>query len=231
MTRFRPSPLVAAAVLAAALMAIGPLGCQKEPPAEPAKPPAAGPAEAKPEGGAAPAQAPQAPEPPEKTEEECIFNPEPAVDAPQAPDEPEKAEADAPTAPEIQAAYWLNTEPLTLAGLRGKVVVLEFWATWCPPCRATIPHLARMFQTYKDKGVVFVSLTDEPRETVEPFVRKMKMPYPIGGGSPTFRAYGVRGIPHAFLIDPSGKVVWEGHPMAGLETAIEKQLAATPPTR
>jgi len=145
-----------------------------------------------------------------------------------SPDEPAEA-ASGPKAPEIQAAYWLNTEPLTLADLRGKIVVLEFWATWCPPCRTTIPHLSKLYKTYKGRGVVFISLTDEPQETVEPFVRKMNMPYPIGGGSPTGRAYGVRGIPHAFIIDPSGRVVAHGHPMGGLEEAIERQLKATPP--
>ncbi len=132
-------------------------------------------------------------------------------------------------APDIQAAYWLNTEPLALADLRGKIVVLEFWATWCPPCRTTIPHLIEMYKAYKDKGVVFISLTSEPRETVEPFVRKMNMPYPIGGGSRTGRTYGVRGIPHAFILDPSGTAVWRGHPMGGLKEAIEAQLKKTPP--
>ena len=135
----------------------------------------------------------------------------------------------AQAATEIQAAYWLNTDPLSLEGLRGKIVVLEFWATWCPPCRTTIPHLAEMYNAYKDKGVALVSLTNEPRETVEPFVEKMDMPYPVGGGSPSGRAYGVRGIPHAFIVSPAGKVVWEGHPMGGLAEALEKQLEATPP--
>ena len=129
-----------------------------------------------------------------------------------------------PKAPEIQAAYWLNTAPLSLADLRGKIVVLEFWATWCPPCRTTIPHLVKMYKTYKDKGVVFVSLTNEPRRKVEPFAGKMGMVYPIGGDSPTGGVYGVRGIPHAFIIDASGAVVWQGHPMGGLQEAIEKQL-------
>jgi len=139
--------------------------------------------------------------------------------------------AKADLAPEIQAGYWLNSAPLRLADLRGKIVVLEFWATWCPPCRTSIPHLIKMYDAYKDKGVALVSLTNEPRETVEPFVEKMKMLYPIGGGSPSGGAYGVRGIPHAFIISPAGEVVWEGHPMAGLEAAIEKQLEATPPTK
>jgi thiol-disulfide isomerase/thioredoxin len=124
-------------------------------------------------------------------------------------------------AAEIQAAYWLNSEPLTLAALRGKVVVLEFWATWCPPCRTSIPHLIKLNREYKDKGVVFVSLTDEPRATVEPFAAQMKMDYAIGGGSPTAGAYGVQGIPTAFIIDPAGRVAWEGHPMGGLDAALK----------
>lgn len=142
----------------------------------------------------------------------------------QPPEKPADAASRGPKAPEIQAAYWLNTAPLSLTDLRGKIVVLEFWATWCPPCRTTIPHLVKMYKTYKDKGVVFVSLTNEPRQTVEPFVGKMGMVYPVGGGSPTGRVYGVRGIPHAFIIDASGAVVWQGHPMGGLQQAIEKQL-------
>ncbi len=137
---------------------------------------------------------------------------------------PAEAASSGPKAPEIQAAYWLNTAPLSLADLRGKIVVLEFWATWCPPCRTTIPHLVKMYKTYKDKGVVFVSLTNEPRRKVEPFAGKMGMVYPIGGDSPTGGVYGVRGIPHAFIIDASGAVVWQGHPMGGLQEAIEKQL-------
>jgi len=130
---------------------------------------------------------------------------EPAAEGPQGNASAQASQSD--PAPEIQAAYWLNTDPLRLADLRGKIVVLEFWATWCPPCRTTIPHLIKMYEAYKDKGVVFVSLTNEPREKVEPFVKKMNMPYPIGGGSPSGRAYGVQGIPHAFIIAPSGEAV------------------------
>src|SRR4051812_39785410 len=65
-------------------------------------------------------------------------------------------------APEIKAAAWLNSEALTLAQLNKKVVVVEFWATWCPPCRKSIPHLIEMNDKYKDKGVVIIGLTDEP---------------------------------------------------------------------
>ena len=129
-------------------------------------------------------------------------------------------------APEIQAAYWINSEPLTLKGLRGHVVVVEFWATWCPPCRQTIPHLIELHKQYAGKGVVIVSLTDEPKETVEPFVKEMGMTYAVGGGSLTGRAYGVSGIPSAAVVDPAGKVVWQGHPMGGLDAALDAQVKA-----
>ena len=134
-------------------------------------------------------------------------------------------------APEIQAQYWLNAPALALQGLRGKIVVVEFWATWCPPCRASIPHLVEMNHKFAAQGVVFISLTDEDRKTVEPFAREMKMDYAVGGGSKTSGAYGVRGIPRAFIVDPSGTVAWEGHPMAGLDRALEEQLKKTPPSK
>ena len=134
-------------------------------------------------------------------------------------------------APEIQAAYWLNAPALALRGLRGKIVVVEFWATWCPPCRASIPHLIEMNHKFAAQGVVFISLTNEDRKTVEPFARKMKMDYAVGGGSKTSGVYGVRGIPHAFIVDPSGTVAWEGHPMGGLDKALEEQLKKTPPSK
>jgi thiol-disulfide isomerase/thioredoxin len=127
-------------------------------------------------------------------------------------------------APEIKAGYWLNSDPLTLDGLKGQVVVLEFWATWCPPCRVSIPHLIQLHKEYKDKGVVFVSLTDEPRGTVEPFAKEMGMGYAIGGDSSSSEAYGVRGIPTAFIISRQGQVAWEGHPMMGLDAALKAEV-------
>jgi len=134
-------------------------------------------------------------------------------------------------APEVQASDWLNAPPLALSKLRGKIVVVEFWATWCPPCRATIPHLIDLHKKYAPKGVVIMSLTKEPKAKVEPFAKEMGMVYAIGCGSPTGQAYGVRGIPHAFVIDIEGRVVWHGHPAGeDFERAIENQLKTKPPT-
>lgn len=132
-------------------------------------------------------------------------------------------------APEIKAAGWLNTDPLKLEALRDKIVVVEFWATWCPPCRTSIPHLIKLHDTYKDKGVVVIGLTDEGAADIASFVTKMKMTYALGTDSSSGNAYGVRGIPTAFIVAPGGKVVWRGHPMNGLDEAVADALKETPP--
>lgn len=134
-------------------------------------------------------------------------------------------------APDVSAKEWLNAEEApTLAGLRGKIVVVEFWATWCPPCRASIPHLVKLHEDYKDKGVVVIGLTSEDRKKakIDAFAKRMKMTYIVGTGSRSNSAYGVRGIPSAFLVDPEGKVLWSGHPMGGLDTAIEEAVKKFP---
>ena len=124
--------------------------------------------------------------------------------------------------PEINALGWINTSKvLKLSDLKGKVVVVEFWATWCPPCRASIPHLIKLYNQYRNKDVVFISLTNESGPAVQKFIKDNKMNYPIGLASKSAQAYGVQGIPHAMVIGKDGKVVWEGHPMSGLDKALQ----------
>jgi len=114
---------------------------------------------------------------------------------------------------EINAKGWINSEGVSLEKLKGKVVVVEFWSTWCPPCRASIPHLVELRSKLDKSKVEIIGLTDEPLEKIEKFAKDMKMNYTVGYGSTSGGDYGVTGIPHAFIIGTDGKIAWDGHPM------------------
>ncbi len=124
-------------------------------------------------------------------------------------------------APEVSAAKWFNAgSEVSLAGLKGQVVVVEFWATWCPACRESIPHLNKLHDRWKGKDVAIIALSEEPAGEVEKLIRQMNIRYVVGAGSLSSFDYGVSSIPHAFVIDGSGKIVWSGFPAGTLNTAI-----------
>jgi len=133
-------------------------------------------------------------------------------------------------APELQIKDWVKGKAIDLKAEKGKqITVVEFWATWCQPCRASIPHLSELQAKYKDKGVTVVGVSDETVPKVKPFVEKMadQMNYVVAvdDARKTTAAYmegfGVTGIPHAFIVDKQGRIAWHGHPMAGLDEALE----------
>lgn len=130
--------------------------------------------------------------------------------------------------PSLDGLTYVQGNPVQYS--TGKVTVVEFWATWCPPCRSSIPHLDAAYKKYKSQGVNFVGITKEPKSTIDPFISNMKdqFTYPVASDtSGTVSArFPIEGIPAAFIIGKDGKVSWQGHPMNGLEHAIEKALSA-----
>ncbi|MBL9141717.1 MAG: TlpA family protein disulfide reductase [Phycisphaerae bacterium] len=117
----------------------------------------------------------------------------------------------------------------------GKVYVLEFWATWCPPCRASMPHLSDLADKYKDKGVVVVGVSDEAPAKVESFLNKdewkQKARYILAADpdhsthTAYMKASGQQGIPTAFVVK-DGVVQWIGHPTE-LDKPLEQIVAGT----
>jgi thiol-disulfide isomerase/thioredoxin len=139
-------------------------------------------------------------------------------------------------APDLAIAHWVKGGPVDLkAGRSTNVYVVEFWATWCPPCRTTIPNLTALQQKYKDKGVVIIGVSDEDASAVRPFVESMgtNMNYTVAvddqmkSWTNYMAAFGQTGIPHAFVVDKKGSIVWHGSPMAGLDQALDQILAGT----
>jgi len=139
-------------------------------------------------------------------------------------------------APKLQIEHWIKGNPVDLAKAdEKKIHVIEFWATWCGPCRDSIPHLTELQEKYKSKGVTVIGITDEPKATVERFVRRQdkKMDYTVAiekGDTMSqayMRAYGQTGIPATFVVDQNDRIVWVGHPKNGLDDVIDRLVNGT----
>jgi len=104
----------------------------------------------------------------------------------------------------------LNGKPVSLSDFKGKVIVLDFWATWCPPCVIEIPHFIELYEQYKDQGfaMVGISLDREGISVVKSFVRKYQINYPIlMTDGQVDRVYGgITAIPTTFVIDSAGNI-------------------------
>lgn len=146
-------------------------------------------------------------------------------------------------APALKVAKWFKGEPVERLEA-GKLYVVEFWATWCGPCRATIPHMTELAHKYADKVTfIGVSVWERPKENtneaifalVEPFVAQMgdQMDYHVAADANDrtmaetwMTAADRHGIPCAFIVGRDGKIAWIGHPLA-MDDVLEQVVAGT----
>jgi peroxiredoxin len=107
------------------------------------------------------------------------------------------------TLTDLQGKTW------SLRQLKGKVVLVNFWATWCPPCRKEMPDLNALYQRFKDQGFVVLAISDEEADKVKPFISERNISYPVmlDPGRKVNELFQVEGIPKSFVYDREGKLV------------------------
>jgi len=106
-----------------------------------------------------------------------------------------------------------NSKIPTIESLKGKIVILDFWATWCTPCVAAFPENNKLSTKYKDKNVQFIAITDDPKEKLENFLGKMKIDFWVGrdDDKKDFKNYNVNGRPQMYIINKEGTIVYQGN--------------------
>jgi peroxiredoxin len=127
----------------------------------------------------------------------------------------------------------LDGKVLHLADLRGQVVVVDYWATWCGPCRTAMPHLQKLYDTYKSQGVTVLALSVDQKgpEVVKPFIQRSGFTFPVAmADEKSAQAFGsFSSIPTTVIVRPDGKVhttLTGAHPYAAYESAVLAARAA-----
>ena len=153
-----------------------------------------------------------------------------------APLDAQVSKSQAPVAPEFATGDWINSEPLTLKGLRGRVVLVDFWTFGCYNCRNTLPAIKNWDARYREQGLTIVGVhspefaEERKLENVRREVAELKIRYPVVTDTDyaTWRAYDVAAWPTIFVLDKSGRVRWT-HVGEGAydetEQVIQKLLA------
>jgi len=130
--------------------------------------------------------------------------------------------------PRLTVGEWISPKPVSADELAGRPYVLEFWATWCPPCRTSIPHLVKLASKFQPRGLIMIGLSrDKPDQVakVKSFYAEYKMNYLVAMDAGMGDKLPMRGIPHAFVVDQTGLISWAGHPMdPQFEPAVKKVL-------
>jgi thiol-disulfide isomerase/thioredoxin len=128
--------------------------------------------------------------------------------------------------PPLEAKEWMNTngKELKWEDLKGKVVVIDFWGVWCPPCRAAMPHLKELYQKHKADGLVIVGIhTTDQGERMADFAKQQGIDWPIAIDidKKTVQAFRVDSYPDYYLIDRAGNLRVADLKNASLDRAVE----------
>ena len=131
----------------------------------------------------------------------------------------------------------LDHGSVSLSQYRGKIVVMEFWATWCGPCRFSLPSLEMIYKQYRDRGVVILLLNqDEESVKVRKWAgKRFSAPILLDVKAQVAQRYGVSGIPHLFIVNQDGQVVYEHGGYGGglehnLKLILDQMLAPSIPS-
>lgn len=129
-------------------------------------------------------------------------------------------------APPFKDITWINTPTNRGVDMRNKVVVLDFWTTWCDVCRLTLPRMNELSRQFGGDSVVFVLMSNESPQVVAEFLTKNTVHPAIACDttSLTYEAYDIRRIPRTFLIDEIGVVSWYGHPNSITAKVLDRYL-------
>lgn len=134
-------------------------------------------------------------------------------------------------APELRIQKWIKGEPV-LEYRPGTTYLIEFWSTRCPHCRDSIPLLSDLQTDFASKDLVVISVSGESEETLTAFVNEndADMQYRVAMDMDRktrdgfMKGFGAEGVPHAFVVDGKGRVVWEGHPLEKMAESVENVL-------
>lgn len=122
--------------------------------------------------------------------------------------------------PDLDGKSW------TLSSFKGKVIILDFWATWCPPCKIEIPYLIELYNKYKDDGLIVCGVGIDRKPALESFVREYGINYlTLIGTQQIAQQWGIRAIPTTYILDKDGRIAFKHTGFApGMESQFEEEI-------